>query len=256
MKYINIIIGFVWLSFYFNFPPKIFSLLGGPLWVVFSLTVFIVIYLLVKLQQLDGLRAIGYSFPKGWHKLFLLGIGLAVAVGVGKYLIFDAFLKYQITRLNVADTAWILVQGVILAFLGSTLNDAITRGYWFAHLSGKLPTGTIIILTSFIYAADDIWNEGFNIFNSLWSIIIGLSLATAYAKYQNIWMSTGLHTGINLLYYVLFGVPGSVGILTETKSISGQTLEWISLMFAAILFALVFLFTRSNKCLIRNILMK
>lgn len=224
-KLIVACIGFILLDLYFNLVTNILRL-DGALWVVGALLFFVFAHFVAKATSLDGLKGLGYRFYVGWWKHLLTGFLIGFTFWGLMYLILFAFGVYTFHGfVDFKSAIWILIQGLIGYGLGSTINDAITRGYAFAHLGGKAPFWVILGASSIIYAFEDAWNEGFSIHNTTFSLILGMSLGYAFLKTKAIWFNTGIHYGLNMMYCTLFGVGSSGGIIVKEKtgvdSISG-----------------------------------
>lgn len=133
-----IIAAFLALDIYYNLTPRLLPL-DGVLWVLFACTVFAALYVVARLQRLGGLRAWGYATDKGWYKGLLIGIGIGGGLWLLKYACNSWVIDYRLTEgLHLPDMGWIVLQALVLSFLGSTLNDATVRGYWFKHLGGQM----------------------------------------------------------------------------------------------------------------------
>nr|WP_239586951.1 CPBP family intramembrane glutamic endopeptidase [Bacillus ectoiniformans] len=96
-------------------------------------------------------------------------------------------------------------------FLGSLVNDLIVRGFVFAQLKDKLSIPRIFVLSVFLYSMEDIWMEGFSLGNTIFSVVLGLSLTYAFMYTGSIWANTGLHWGLNVCYGMFNGMVGDGG---------------------------------------------
>ncbi len=130
-------------------------------------------------------------------------------------------------------------------FLGSLMNDMLVRGIVFAIFKDKLTFPYLFLIALILYALDDAWNEGFSVNNTIFSLALGLSLTYAFFKTNSIWMNTGIHFGINVVYGLFFGVSGKAGdgifLFTVNEKVQLFT-PWLSTMVALLLFGLVYLF--------------
>lgn len=206
-NWIFIIIGFVLLTCYFQVTNAMFH---GVIWVVFALLFFPFAHFVCKLCRLQGLKSIGYTFHKGGLRNLIVGFSLGFGTWGIMYGSFFLLGRYELAGLSSGtEIVWLVLQALIGMFLGSTINDAIVRGFLFAQLAKKFSLLAIIFITSGVYAFDDIWFAGFSLFNTIFSIILGLSLALAFAKTKSIWFTTGIHWGLNVMYCLVNGLPGS-----------------------------------------------
>ena len=137
---------------------------------------------------------------------------------------------------------------IMLTFLvGSFLNDIIVRGYVFGHLKGKMPMKWVFFISLVIYALDDSWNEGFSLWNTLFSFVLGLSITYAIYKTGSIWASSGIHWGLNVCYGIFNGTLGKSNegiLLTQNQS---TTLITESINYTIPLFMFLFIFLMRNK---------
>ncbi|MEL3971185.1 CPBP family intramembrane glutamic endopeptidase [Rossellomorea oryzaecorticis] len=137
-------------------------------------------------------------------------------------------------------------------FIGSFLNDLIVRGYIFGHLKDKVNGKWIFIISILIYTLDDSWNEGFSVSNTIFSLILELSLTYAFYRTQSIWANTGIHWGLNVCYGIFNGMLGSTdgGIFITVNNPSPSLLiELISYIIPLLMFLFLYAF---RKILIKN----
>lgn len=129
-------------------------------------------------------------------------------------------------------------------FLGSLINELIVRGYVFAHLKGKILNSLLLLFSAFIYGLDDVWLVGFSIQNTIFSLILGLSLGYVLLKSGSIWMNTGIQMGLNVMYSFIYGIPGredAQGLLLINRGASDSfILDNAHILAAIVLFLVVF----------------
>ncbi|RHW41645.1 CPBP family intramembrane metalloprotease [Neobacillus notoginsengisoli] len=138
----------------------------------------------------------------------------------------------------------LLTFGMVLGtfFIGSFLNDLITRGYIFAQLKNLLPVPWIFAISITVYAFDYIWNEGFSLSNTQFSVLLGLSLTYAFYKSGSIGAATGIHWGLNVCYGLFNGTLGqdNGGIFYRSEHHhSSFLLESIGYIIPILMFATV-----------------
>ncbi|GGA34561.1 hypothetical protein GCM10010917_19810 [Paenibacillus physcomitrellae] len=119
---------------------------------------------------------------------------------------------------------------ILTFFVGSFLNDIIIRGYVFGHLKERIPLKLVFFISLILYSLDDSWNEGFSITNTLFSLILGLSLTYTIFKTDSIWVDTGIHWGLNVCYGIFNGTLGGSdgGIIITKYEPQSMLLEIIS----------------------------
>ncbi|MDR6122988.1 membrane protease YdiL (CAAX protease family) [Bacillus sp. SLBN-46] len=237
---------------YFNLIPV---QLGNP-YLQFGSTLlfFPLAFYISKWVGLDGLKGLGMVFHPGWKKNFFISF----LIGFGFWMVMFGIQFY------VGDLEFVGVHGpvnvimpvveVFVGYLvGSLINDLIVRGYVVNILKDKIHIVWVFIISILIYALDDYWYAGFSISNSIFSIILGLSLTLAYYKTGSIWADTGLHYGLNIAYGLFYGLVGNSGsalfIVKETghETAFSNLLNYIipALMFIFVLWALKY-YSSSN----------
>jgi membrane protease YdiL (CAAX protease family) len=201
------IIGFLILDLYFYSTAK----LANPIFAFAGLLLFFPIASFVsKWAGLGGLKGIGLFFHKGLGKNFFYSFLIGFLFWM---LMFSLeFLSGDLQFAGFRKPLEMLVSFVMITagfFVGSLINDLIIRGYLMNLFKGRMRIGLVFAISILIYSLDDIWNAGFSISNTVFSMILGLSLTLAYYKTGSIWADTGIHFGLNLAYGLLFGLAGN-----------------------------------------------
>jgi membrane protease YdiL (CAAX protease family) len=236
------IIGFFILDLYFNLVPV---KLGNPyLQFAGTLLFFPIAFFIARWAGLGGLKGIGLSFHKGWRKNFfysyLIGFGFwMIWYGIEFYIGHLEFVGFK----QVPEVIMPAIEVLVGFFVGSLINDLIVRGYVMNLLIGKIHIVLVFIISILIYAFDDIWYAGFSLSNTIFSILLGLSLTFAFYRTGSIWADTGIHYGLNTAYGLLYGLVGNtsdaVFIIKEVHdgSVFSTLLSYIipSLMFIVVL---------------------
>ncbi|WP_181884589.1 CPBP family intramembrane glutamic endopeptidase [Neobacillus piezotolerans] len=170
---------------------------------------FPLLYLLLKWTRLNGFKDAGIRFHEKWRSNLAIGFGTGFCFWLISYALSWGFGAYEIRGVKPFGES-ILTVGLVLGtfFIGSFLNDIITRGFIFAQLRGRVPVMWIFVISIAVYSFDDIWNEGFSLSNTLFSILVGLSLTYAFYKSGSIWANTGIHWGLNVCYGLFNGTLG------------------------------------------------
>ncbi|MCM3685311.1 CPBP family intramembrane glutamic endopeptidase [Mesobacillus subterraneus] len=130
--------------------------------------------------------------------------------------------------------------------LGSLINDIIVRGLVFNFFKDRVPLVKLMVIAILLYALDDIWLEGFSINNTIFSIVLGLSLTYAFYTTNSIWANTGIHVGLNVVYGLFYGVSGKVGdgvfLFDVNEKANGFFSSYLSIIIACIMFLMVYRF--------------
>ncbi|WP_207494941.1 CPBP family intramembrane glutamic endopeptidase [Aridibaculum aurantiacum] len=205
MKDVKFIAGFIFLNLYLRLLPSLFN--GNDvLWLITFISFFPLTHLIAKWSSSIGLKKLGFCRTKHWKNHLFLGL----VVGGATWILLTVaelslgslqFIKWQ----EAGAVYWLIIQALVVAVLGSATNDLLTRGYVVGHFKNRLPAFAIILLSTVIYIADDIWLEGWSIRNILFSFLLGLAFAISVIRLQSLWMNTGIHAGLNFIYYLVYG---------------------------------------------------
>ncbi|WP_169507552.1 CPBP family intramembrane glutamic endopeptidase [Paenibacillus harenae] len=241
--------GFLIIDLYFNLIPH-FIPLGTVPWLLYAAFFFVLARHVARLTGLNGIRDLGMKAHYGWKRNLRIGFVYGTVIWATMYMLLWIFGNIRVTGVKVAPESVIfLIEALAGMFLGSLINDLIVRGYVFAHLKDKIPSLLLLLLSAMIYAVDDVWLAGFNVQNTVFSMILGLSLGYTLLKTGSIWMSTGIHWGQNVMYGFVYGIPGREGerglLLTEQGPGNSFILNNAHI-FAALMLLLVVFFTYSR----------
>lgn len=247
MKDLKFVAGFIFLSVYLRLIPSLFN--GNEvLWLLTFISFFPLIHFIAKWSSNQGLNELGFIRTQGWKRFLLLGI----LVGSSVWLILTTaelalgglqFIKWQETK----TASWVVVQALVVAVLGSATNDLMTRGYVLGHFKNRLPAFAIILLSTALYIADDIWLEGWSMRNNLFSLLLGLGFAISVVRLQSLWMNTGIHTGLNFIYYLVYGFENDTkhfGVFISASQ--GNVLSsYLGIIAALAVLAIIIFLTRN-----------
>ncbi|OCA83194.1 hypothetical protein A8F94_18950 [Bacillus sp. FJAT-27225] len=212
---------------------------------------FPVFYFLLRWTNLNGFRDAGIDFHPSWSRNVVIGFGTGFGFWLTMYTLSWILGGYEITGIKPLSESLLTIGLVLGTFLiGSFLNDLITRGYIFAQLKGRIPLPWIFTISIAVYSFDDIWHEGFSFSNTVFSILLGLSLTYAFYKSGSIWMTTGIHWGLNVCYGLFNGTLGEAngGIFIRTEPASSSfLLESIRYFIPALMFLFVVVLLKRAK---------
>lgn len=240
--YTLVVLGFILLDIYLNvFIAKTNN-------IVFQLLLVIFFFPLVKGiligTQVTYFKNIGIAFHQKWKSNLITGFSIGFGFWLMKYMIVYFLNGYEIVKVKSFPEAVISFFFVFFAFfIGSFLNDIIIRGYIFGHLKDRINKKWIFFISILAYALDDSWNEGFSLSNTLFSLILGLSLTYAFYRTRSIWADTGIHWGLNVCYGIFNGMLGSTngGIVVTTDNPHPSILiEVISYFIPILMFLFLF----------------
>ncbi|WP_197277462.1 CPBP family intramembrane glutamic endopeptidase [Bacillus sp. FJAT-27245] len=205
--YAKAFIGFILLDLYLNVA---IAGAGNILLQLLLVALFFpILFTLIKWTGLVGFKDVGIRFHRKWTRNLLIGFGTGFSFWLISYLLSWRFGALELSGVKPFGQS-ILTIGLVLGtfFIGSFFNDIITRGYIFGQLRHRIPALWIFVISIVVYSFDDIWNEGFSLSNTLFSVLVGLSLTYAFYKSGSIWATTGIHWGLNVCYGLFNGTLG------------------------------------------------
>ncbi|MEH7083289.1 CPBP family intramembrane glutamic endopeptidase [Neobacillus drentensis] len=237
------IAGFVILDLYFNLVTV---QLGNP-YLQFGSTLlfFPLAYYIAKWVGLDGLKGLGMMLHPGWKKNFFYSFTIGFSFWM---LMFGfQFLNGELEFIGVkrpADVIMPIIEVFVGYFVGSLINDLITRGYIIQQLKGRIHIYWVFTISIMIYALDDYWYAGLSISNIIFSILLGLSLTYAFYKTGSIWADSGIHYGLNVAYGLFYGLVGNPeGGILKIREHGHETVP-LQYIVPAMMFLFVFRFQR------------
>ncbi|MEH7076928.1 CPBP family intramembrane glutamic endopeptidase [Neobacillus drentensis] len=226
------------LDLYFNLVPV---QLDNP-FIQFGSTLlfFPLAHFIAKWVGLNGLKGLGIVFHRGWKKNFLYSFTIGFTFWMLMFGI--QFLNGQLEFVGMkqpVDLIMPIVEVFVGYFVGSLINDLITRGYILQQLKGKVHIFWVFTISIIIYALDDYWYAGFSLSNIIFSILLGLSLTLAFYKTGSVWADTGLHYGLNIAYGLFYGLVGNPeGGILQIKE-TGQETVYLQYIIPAMMFIFV-----------------
>ncbi len=240
--YAKVFAGLIVLDMYLNIGIA----RSSELWlqVLLVLLFFPLLKGILMFTKVSEFKNIGISFHSKWSRNLLIGFLIGFSFWLIKYVIQFFLQGFEITGiLPFPEMILPLLMIFLMFFVGSFLNDIIVRGFVFGHLKNKLPMKWVFLISIIIYALDDSWNEGFSVGNILFSVVLGLSLTYAIYKTCSIWLTTGIHWGLNVCYGLMNGALGGSGggiILTQNYSTTFLT-EAVNYLTPLMMFIFIYL---------------
>ncbi|MED4400603.1 CPBP family intramembrane glutamic endopeptidase [Metabacillus fastidiosus] len=236
--------GFLILDLYFNVTTHFLS--NSILQFCCLLLFFPLASYIAKLNGLKGLSGIGLRRSSNSLKQFSISFLIGFGFWTLMYTVYWSLGKYEVIGIKTGLDAWITLIPILVGFfLGSLINDVITRGFIINLLKGRMNPFWIVSISIIVYAVDDFWNGDLTVFNFIFSVILGCSLTLSFYKTGSIWASTGIHFGLNTAYGLLYGLSGKHGgglLLTAEGEISLFLNDFILLLSASLMLWPVFLY--------------
>lgn len=242
------VLGFLLLNLYVHLLPRLFDAGNVPLWFAYWLGFFVLATLVCKyLLRLPGLRSLAMERHPNWLRHLGTGFLIGFSVYALKYLVFYGTGKFEVTGiLEAGFIVPMLGQALLAMFFSSILNDITIRGYWFAFFRRRQLLAWYVIATTLLYTLDDIWNEGIDPLNLVFSAVLGLAFSYSVWKTGSIWMSLGLHWGGNMMFRVMYGFSGQ-GVWQLEKVQEGPLYEFLSLLITLFMLPAVYLVLKKQK---------
>jgi membrane protease YdiL (CAAX protease family) len=248
-KFLIGILIFIVLNLYFNFTTHFIS---NTVIVFISILLFFPLAsYLVRLVGISGLRGLGLFYSKRGLRFFCISFLIGFGTWTLMYLLYSYLGKFQIMGVKTGiEALWIVLQVLVGFFLGSLINDLITRSYVIHFLQGKMQPVVIGFISIVIYALDDFWNGDLTLMNFVFSLILGCTFTLAFLKTGSLWANTGLHFGLNIAFGLFYGLNGTYGsglITTVEGEIHWAVNSLIVLGAACVLFVIVYFVYQKPK---------
>lgn len=169
-------------------------------WFIFSLSLFILALLAIRLEYMMWNRV---KWLVGWGGL-LTGIVLYGAFAIGKEFIYLLIpqLLIQLAQLYQIVAPIYLWQYILLFLVIIPGEELFWRGFVFKRLLTWYQPFWSILLSSMLYASANLFAGSFLLF--LASIFAGIVWATLYHYTKNIWIVIGSHLLFDVCLLVLF----------------------------------------------------
>ncbi|QOR67005.1 CPBP family intramembrane metalloprotease [Cytobacillus suaedae] len=239
---LSFLLMYLLLTSYFQLLPAVFTM--SDVVRFFHLVLFFPLaYVLAKVFLQTGFESYGIVFFRGWHRNLFIGLAIGFIGWVCLFILQFMIGRYEYIGLKPIGDVIVMFVIIIVGFgLGSIINDMIVRGLVFHHFMGKLPVGVVMLISISLYALDDAWLEGLTLQNTIFSAVLGLSLTYAFYKTKSIWVNTGIHLGLNVVYGMFFGVSGRSGdgiFIFEDNQLNTLLSSWLSTISSFMLFIIV-----------------
>ncbi|WP_161946696.1 CPBP family intramembrane glutamic endopeptidase [Ureibacillus xyleni] len=206
---------------------------------------------MAKIFNGDGLTSYGVVFFKGSIRNLTYGFATGATFWVILFGMYFFLGKLEFLGVKSIEESIFTFLIILFGFsTGSLINDMITRGLVFYHFKDRIPIPAVFSIAILLYAFDDVWYAGFSLQNTIFSIVLGLSLTYAFYKTNSIWANTGIHFGLNTIYGLFYGVSGNIGdgiLLIEEGTAPSVWVQWFSTILSAIMFIVVIMTIRFYK---------
>lgn len=221
---------------------------------LYAVVFFPVAHYISKLSGMNGLNDLGVNFHRGWERNLKIGFGIGSIFWLVMELIFLSYNSLFIVGMkSFSAGTFFMVQAFIGMFLSSFINDIIVRGYVFARLKHKVSNISLLLISALIYVLNDSWYEGlgFSLYNSIFSVALGLTLGYVFLRTGSLWATTGVHWGLNVVYCIFYGIPGHENegglLIVERYFVNSFFINNLSVIVSVLMFAFVLLFYKRLK---------
>lgn len=137
-------------------------------------------------------------------------LGLGLMIGSGLLLATIAILAvagaYGVAGVGETST---LISPFVEMTLVATIEEIVFRGILFRIIERSLGSWIALGLSSFIFAAAHLPNDGISALAVLFTLVAGLALGAAYMATRRLWLPIGIHFAWNFVSDAIFSLPTS-----------------------------------------------
>lgn len=182
-----------------------------------TIILFIAFCYIVQNRKPDSLGFTG-SILKNYSIGFLVGLAIFSLI---------VTTSWSLDSVIIAKSDNIQV-GTILLFLGGWLmqglsEEVMCRGFLLTTLSRRYSVSFSIFISSLIFAALHLFNDGISIISFLNIFMFGVFAALVFIKTNSLWICAAMHSAWNFAQGNIFGI--SVSGLYNTPSLLKTTLD-------------------------------
>jgi len=190
---------------------------------------FVIAFAVARWQGYQGLSAWGMVFKKSNFIFLLAGLLAGLAVNTLAYLASMALNQEMVSF--IPPVQQFIPQASLLIFgcaFSSLTEDVLTRGYLYRHLTGRVSTGLLVLISALVYVLNHIHRLDEPVY-LLFLFIVGIQLMIPFVICKNIWYTMGIHWAGNIVYHVSNNV-----MHTEATTVSHGPM-WITILFMTML---------------------
>jgi membrane protease YdiL (CAAX protease family) len=142
----------------------------------------------------------------------LLGIGLALAVGMFAIVYAVLFGVHAATWQGFGGTQWLLPMAA-MAILSGVCEELLFRGGVYRITEDMFGTGAALLISGALFGLLHLGNPHASLLAGIAiAVEAGILLGAAYAATRNLWLAIGLHIGWNFAEGGIFGAAVSGGM--------------------------------------------
>ena len=162
---------------------------------------FVIAFAVARWQGYQGLSAWGMVFKKSNFIFLLAGLLAGLAVNTLAYLSSMALNQEMVSF--IPPVQQFIPQASLLIFgcaFSSLTEDVLTRGYLYRHLTGRVSTGLLVLISALVYVLNHIHRLDEPVY-LLFLFIVGIQLMIPFVICKNIWYTMGIHWAGNIVYH-------------------------------------------------------
>jgi membrane protease YdiL (CAAX protease family) len=137
-------------------------------------------------------------------------LGSGAAFGAGLFVLvigcIAALAKYQVTG---QDSWAVMIKPFAEMIMVALVEEIVFRGVLFRISERSLGSWAALIISSLIFAAAHLPNEGVTLLSVGITFVAGVMFAAAYMATQRLWLAIGLHFAWNFTSDAVFSLPTS-----------------------------------------------
>ncbi len=197
------LVGFLLLFVFYHAAEYGFLFLNSVTLFFTGMTAFFVATFLICKWQRSNLKEWGLGFVKNMGRQIATGFLLGFIFSAASFV---CMLKLNIEIISsIPNFQTFITQTLFLAtgtILTSLSEDILTRGYLYKHLHGKLNPVLFALISAFIFVLNHIYRLQDGNILLVHLFVMGILLVIPLIITKQLWMTTGIHFGINMVYHI------------------------------------------------------
>lgn len=164
--------------------------------------------------------ALGASFKGPVLKHFLMGlvVGIVTFLAALAVPVLFGYLSFETNTADSGQIARTAIGSLIVFGIAAAFEEAAFRGYLLQTFARSDLAWLAIVLTSVLFGAVHLENDGSGFISTLNTMIAGVWFAVAYLKTRDLWFPWAIHWAWNCVQGSIFGIE--VSGLTEITAAS------------------------------------
>lgn len=229
------LIGFLVLVFTSLLP---FYTTNDFFWGVAVISFFILVKYISTISGIGGFTQLGLNSQVKWKRNLFIGF---IIGGIHSFILFVILMvigAVNIQGIASVDQAisFFILNGISTCFIAFA-EEIVIRGYLFKLLVNKFSIHWVMIMTSLVFMGYHFLKWGAPLSSWIGWFVMGFYFLIPVLITGTLWLSIGLHWGINFIY---FGLLTSEGIMIIQSGISQLNLiDWIPVLLNMIMIPII-----------------